>query len=83
MTETIEVKMRDIQLYGYTAATWLAYLRTHKRCTYEQLSRDFGITRSSAQNCLARMENSGMVQRLYADITVQGKPPLIGVKICL
>ena len=83
MTETIEVNMRDIQLYGYTVACWLAYLKENKKCSYEQLSRAFGITRSSAQNCLARMENSKMVQRVYAETSPTGKPPLIGVKVCL
>lgn len=80
MTE-IKVELKEIQLYGYTVACWLAYLRTHKRCTYEQLSRAFGVTRSSAQNCLARMENSRMIKRIYAETSITGKPPLIGVDV--
>lgn len=78
MTE-IKVKLDDIQQYGVTNATWLAYLRTHREITVPELAETFMVFHSTARNRLERLEKVGLIRRHFGYSGC--RPKMVGVDV--
>lgn len=78
MTDLI-VKVKEIQLYGATNATWLAYLRVHRKIKLPEIAKDFMVYESTARNRLERLENSGLIRRHFG--YTGARPGMIGVDV--
>lgn len=75
----INVQIKDIQLYGVANATWLAYLRTHRKVTIPELADVFMVYHSTARNRLERLENVGLIKRHFG--YSGARPRMIGVDV--